>query len=115
MRRRLVSLSAFWRNNHRQGVGITLTEDFGDLDEVLQIITSNYELMYREAVRESEVAELVSDLFAQLEAIGLADKSKPMPIHNVLLAIGNIWLLEKYAFLRSDEFNGLLLGYAEHS
>ena len=41
-----------------------------------------------------------------MEAGGLNER-------NLFMATGNIWLLEKYGFLHSDEFNGLLLAYVE--
>ena len=111
--RKLIQLSAFWRNNHQRGIGITLIEQRGDLDDVLETLTNRYDLMYEEAVRESRVAQLLTDIYRQLELLGWMDKSKTIPRANLLLAIGGIWLLERYGFLEPDEFNGLALEFED--
>jgi hypothetical protein len=111
--RKLIQLSAFWRNNHQRGIGITLIEQRGDLDDVLETLTNRYDVMYEEAVRESRVAQLLTDIYRQLELLGWMDKSKTIPRANLLLAIGGIWLLERYGFLEPDEFNGLTLEFED--
>lgn len=108
--RKLIQLSAFFRNDKPNGIGVTLTEDIGDLDYILRIITDNYDVMYREAVLHSTVHELVDDLLQQLLIVGVKkERSDP----ELFLAIGNIYLLSKYGFLRTDDFNGLMLTYVE--
>ena len=106
---RLVQLSALWQNDHLHGIDVTLTRKFGDLDELVATLTADYDRIYRDAVRESRAAELLTDVYTQLTSIGLADKTRPLPKVNLLSAIGRIWLLERHGFLQADEHNGLHL------
>ncbi len=106
--RKLIQISTFYRNDKPNGVGVTLPRELGDLDKVLNDLTTNYDLMWRQSVYESDTAQLVMDLIQQLEAIGM---TKDFTIHLGLLAVGNVYLLEKVGHLKPDEFNGLQLVY----
>ena len=108
--RKLIQISAFYRNDKPNGVGVTLPRELGDLDKVLADLTTSYNLMWRQSVYESETAQLVTELVQQLEAIGT---TKDFTFRLGLLAVANIWLLEKIGHLKSDEFNGLQLIYAD--
>lgn len=113
MKRKLVQMSAFYRNDRYDGVGLTLTSDFGDLDHVLFHITTSYDLMYREAIQKGDLRRLIRDLFKQLDAIGIEPKTKKPDNIDLVIVFGNVYLLEKYKFLRGDEYNGLQLAYME--
>lgn len=106
--RTLMQISAFYRNDQPNGIGITLTNDL-PLDTILLELRTNYDLMWRQSTFESEQAQLTKDLFGQLEFIGR--NKKPLGMHLALMAIGNIYLLEKIGALEGDEFNGLQLIY----
>ena len=106
---RLVQLSALWRSDHQNGIGVTLTREFGDLDDLIATLTDDYDRIYQDAVRESRAAQLLTDVYAELATIGFADKTRPLPKSNLLSAVGKIWLLERQGFLQPDEHNGLHL------
>jgi len=106
---RLVQLSAMWQKNQWHGIEVTLTRDFGDLDGLMATMTEDCDRLYRNAVRESRAAELLTDVYSQLASIGLADKSGPLSKRNRISAISKIWLLERQGFLQPDEYNGLRL------
>jgi len=110
--KKLIQISAFWKNDKPNGIGLTLTDDL-PLDSILQEIQTNYDLMWRQSVIESETATLVRDLFAQLEFIG--KNKKPLGMELALMALGNIWLLENFGFIKPDEFNGLFLAHISDS
>jgi hypothetical protein len=106
----LIQISAFWRNDKEDGIGVTLTQDLGDLDQVVAILKVSYDAMWRDAVYQSTTVPLVDDLVSQLRTIG---RSKPhVKLETSFLVIGNVYLLEKTGFLKPDEFNGLQLLYA---
>ena len=107
----LLSISAFWKNNLPNGIGLTLTDEL-PLDTILREITTNYDLMLRQSIAESETGQLTKDLIAQLEFIGR--NKKPLGFEMALMAVGNIWLLEKMGVLVEDEFNGLQLVYRSY-
>lgn len=114
MKRKLVQMSAFYKNNMPNGIGLTLESNFGDLDHILFHITTSYDLMYREAVQTSTLKKLVDDLFMQLNAVGHMPKtSKPENV-DLVIVFGNVYLLERYKFLESDEYNGLQLAYMDN-
>jgi hypothetical protein len=108
--RKLIQISAFFRNDKSNGIGLTLPRELGDLDKVLLELITSYDLMWRQSVYESETAQLVTELVQQLEAIG---STKDFTLHLGLLAVGNVYLLEKVGHLKSDEFNGLQLVYVD--
>jgi hypothetical protein len=111
--KRLVQVSAFYRNDEPDGVGVSLFEDFDDpyLDEVFNGIKSNYDKMWRVAVFESDTRKLIDELKGQLESIGSANKE--VSVAKAAIVIGNVYMLEKLGELVPDEYNGLWLAYME--
>lgn len=109
--RKLTRLSAFWERNQPHGIDITLHDNDGDLDDLLESVTQQFDHLYARAAHESRLAELLTDVYSALQSIGLADKSRPVPQSNRVSAIAGIWLLERYGFLQPDEFNGLELEF----
>jgi hypothetical protein len=69
-------------------------------------------MLWRGSVRDSETAQLASELLEQLDTLG-RDKGD-LTFQLGLIAIGNIYLLEKIGSLKPDEYNGLQLVYIEH-
>ena len=111
--KRLVQVSAFYRNDKPEGVGVSLFEDFDYpyLDDVFNGIKSNYDEMWKQSVYESDTRKLINELVAQLDAIG--SSKRELSISQAALVIGNVYLLEKLGELVSDKFNGLWLAYVE--
>jgi hypothetical protein len=108
---KLIQLSAFYRNDRPDGIGITLNRDFGNLDSMLEILQATYTLMWTEAQASNGLPELISDLRDQLDCVA---RQKPSySIQSVCLVIGNVWALEHFGQLKTDDVNGLFLAYAE--
>ena len=108
--RKLIQLSALYKNDQPDGVRLTLTEEFGDLDLLLSSIRDGWDGMWLRAVRHESTDSLVRSLREHLDEAGRSGK----PIQTTITAcrvIGDIYLLERVGALRSDEYNGLLLAY----
>lgn len=108
--RKLIQLSAFYKNDQPNGVGLTLTEEFGDLDLLFSSIRDGWDGMWLRAVHYGSTGALVRSLHEHLDEIGQSGK----PIGTLITAcrvIGDIYLLERVGELKSDEYNGLLLAY----
>jgi len=106
---KLLAISAFYRNNEPQGIGITITHEVGNLDQVFRLLKDSYDAMWEESEADDETDTLTADLFAQLQAIG---QSKPCSDpRKMLLVIGNVYLLERVGALITDEFNGMQFLY----
>jgi hypothetical protein len=110
--RRLMQISAFYKNDSPKGLGLTLTEDAGDLNRIISVLQEHWDLMWRESVANSESGQLVNDLRGQLNA--LSGSKDELSFEQGLLVIGNVYLLEKTGSLKPDEYNGLQLVYCEH-
>ena len=104
---KIIQLSAFYRNDKPDGVGVTLTEELGDLDHAFWQLRDSYDAMWREELDNATTATLVADLLGQLDEIGQNKSHLELPM--ALLVIGNVWLLEKIGALKADEFNGIQL------
>src|SRR5688572_27953806 len=110
-KRKLLAVSVFYRNNVPGGLGFTLTEDLGSLEQIIEALSDHYEKMYRQAVQRSELKQFIEDLFAQLDQLG--QRKESLPLRDLLIATGNVMLLEKYGFIKGDEFNGMQYCYIE--
>lgn len=62
--------------------------------------------MWDEAKANDEIDSLVEDLFAQLNAIGATPMGERTE-RALMLALGNIYLLEREGYIRADEYNGV--------
>ena len=111
-KRTLFQISVFWRNDQPDGIGVTLTHDFGDLDLIFNTISEQWDEMYREAVYHDSTETLVRDLFVQLEQLRHVHRGA-IDFQSVGILIGNIYLLEKLGRLPKNDFNGVLLAYVE--
>lgn len=108
--RKLVQLSAFYKNDQSNGVRLTLTEEFGDLDLLFSSIRDSWDGMWLRAVRLENTESLVRSLREHLDEVGHSSE----PIRTLITAyrvIGDIYLLERVGELKSDEYNGLLFAY----
>ena len=110
---KLQAISVFYRNDQPNGIGLTLTDAFGPLERVIDTLADHYELMYREAVQRSELRQLIKDLFGQLDHFSSPENKNRLKLKDILLVIGNVILLEKYGFIKADEFNGMQYCYTE--
>lgn len=110
--RKLVQISVFWRNDEPDGIGVTLTQNFGDLDFILNTIVEQWDEMYREAVYHDSTEKLIQDLLRQLEQLRTVDKQL-LDFQAIGILIGSIHLLEKLGRLPKNDFNGVLLAYVE--
>jgi hypothetical protein len=104
---RILQISVFYKNNLPGGVGLTLGEPF-DLDEVMKTITTANDAMWVEAAASNGLRALISDLRAQLTGIGQKGQRS---LTDALLAIGNVYLLEKHGHMKIDDWNGLLIAH----
>lgn len=108
---RLISIAAFWKNDRPEGIGFTITDDAGDLDAILKDLQESWTLMWNEAQALDDLPRLVTDMRDQLRGIG--QRRGHLTVKDMLLAIGNIWLLESRGHMVTDEYNGLSLAYVE--
>lgn len=105
----LVSVSAYFRNDKTGGVGVTITQEAfapGRLEPSIQELFESWSAMWDEAKENDGVDALVQDLFSQLNAIGRKPVAERTD-HDLLLSLGNVYLLEREGYIRSDEFNGI--------
>ena len=63
--------------------------------------------MWHESVSRSTQTELIYGLKSQLRAIGEIRSRRQMDYKEIIVAVGNIWLLEKIGEIQPDEFNGM--------
>lgn len=109
----LHQVSVFYKNDQPNGIGFTLTDAFGPLENVIDTLEQHYEQMYREAVQQSELQALIKDLFDQLDYFSRPEQKKNLQLKDMLIVIGNVMLLQKYGFIKPDEFNGMQYAYVE--
>ena len=107
--KRLIQISAFYKNDKPTGIGISIDQSFGNLDDLLIILTASYNAMWAECQENGSLPDLISDLRLQLLEMG---ETRPhYGIEEMSLIVGNIYLLEKMGQMVTDEFNGLQLVY----
>ena len=108
----LFQISAFWRNDQPDGIGVTITDEAFTvpLTEIMDEIMENYWQMWVEAENEGTTDELVSDLVAQLTDVSRRRES--LDISDAVWVIGNIWLLERVGYIKADEYNGCVFAAA---
>ncbi len=107
--KKLLQISAFYKNDQPGGIGITLDDGFCDLDEFMKIIEVHYDLMWDETQKANDLPNLIQMLRDQLAAI--ADNKPHYDYAAVSMIVGNVYLLEQHGQMLSDEFNGLQLIY----
>ena len=104
---KLETVAFFWRNDQPDGIGAKVG-GFEGLEKSLLGVCTNYIKMYE---AEPDKTVLVRDLLAQLAEFG-ADKKKFNTPRQIIIAFGNVWLLETIGAIRPDEFNGCIIGWS---
>jgi len=113
MKKKLLSLSAYYKNNKKRGLGFTVMAKNSSLNDQIEEWIKNYEGDWKTSNKE-EQKKIVKTYFEQLEhfaklrGTGREHKMKPQ---DQMLCIINIWFLENYGFLKSDEYNGCKFVY----
>jgi hypothetical protein len=102
-KKRIWQISVFYKNKLPGGVGLTLREPL-DLDHMMKTITTANDAMWAEAVESNTLRTLIRDMHAQLAGIG---QEPQRSLTHALLALGNVYLLEKHGRMEIDEGNGL--------
>ena len=95
----LFQISAFYQNDKRDGIGVTITDEalIVPLTDIMDEIIENYWKMWVEAQDQGKTEQLVSDLIAQLTYASRRRKS--LGIRDAAWVIGNIWLLERVGYI----------------
>lgn len=107
-RPRLLSISAFYKNDGPAGIGLQVLEDYvPDLHLLMLEIAITYRLLWRAAVIDGTQHLAIRDSLAALEARGRQRKRRPPTEEDVVSILGNVWLLEEIGMIRSDEYNGM--------
>lgn len=105
---RLLSVSAFYKNDLPRGIGIQLLQDYApDLNRFMLEIAVAYRLMWRASVIDGTQHLLIRDSVTRLDALGRRDKQQPLSDSDVTSIIGNVWLLEEVGMIHSNEYNGM--------
>jgi hypothetical protein len=86
--KKLLQISAFYKNDVEEGLGITLTEDFCGLGEFMQIITLHYDLMWTMSqkandlpVAPARMRSALSLITRRLRNTAYALPSPTLPLH----------------------------------
>jgi hypothetical protein len=108
-KRRIWQISVFYKNKLPSGVGLTLCQPL-DLDHLMETITTANDAMWAEAAASNTLPALIRDLRAQLTGIGQAAQRS---LTHGLLALGNVYLLEKHGRMKTDDWNGLSIIYRD--
>lgn len=76
---RLLSISAFYKNDHPGGTGIQLLQDYvPDLNRFMLEIAVAYRLMWRASVIDGTQHLLIRDSVTRLDALGRRGKQQPL-------------------------------------
>jgi len=103
MARKLISISLFWENDKPHGLGKTLNNDDGTLQDLFDQLVAEYE-------QNMEPDHLAGFL----EQIKDAAKHKhSLTPEYVLPLMANMFMLEKHKVIVPDEFNGLLFHWQD--
>jgi hypothetical protein len=60
--KKLLLISAFYRNDKPDGLGFSMDLSYGDLDGIWNLLTSSYDAMWSDSVYDDETAQLIADL-----------------------------------------------------
>ena len=98
----LLSIAGFWKNDQPDGVGVQiLCEAFSvPLEVIWREIMESWQKMWDE---EDDKDQLVLHMTNQIRVAG----SHGVSLEESLIVLGNIWLLERYGYIKADEFNGM--------
>ncbi len=105
----LLRVSAFYKNDTPNGIGIVIENTNLDLEEYIYKYLINYEQAWEDA-DDAQRDIFIKAYFDQLNYIAKVRSEDRDPEHKFLCVI-NIMFLEKYGFLKADNFNGCELVY----
>lgn len=105
----LLRASALYKNDTQNGIGIILINTTGDLEEILITGIENYEKAWDEADDDMR-KKYVSGYFQQLDYFSQF-RMEDRDYEQNITCFWNIFFLEKYGFLKADNFNGCAFLY----
>jgi hypothetical protein len=117
IKKNLVKVSAYYRSNVPDGLGISIMNINNNLDGIINGFIKSYEDDWKSAndKERKEIIEIyINQLnhYAKLRAEGREGERTDK---ESLICIMNIWFLENYGFLESDEYNGCVFLYKPFS
>lgn len=108
----LFCVAGFYRNDIPGGIGIVFKLLNDDLRKGFSSTTNIYEKTWAKSNSKQKEA-LVKLYFDQLQEYGTFDESSKTASLDFLMVV-NIWFLERYGYLKSDEYNGCILSYTDN-
>lgn len=105
----LLRVEAFYKNDTPNGLGVVIENTSLDLEENIY----NYLVSYEQAWNDADNTQremFIKTYFDQLNYIANI-KPEDRDSEHVFLCVINIMFLEKYGFLKPDNFNGCQLVY----
>ena len=100
----LIKISAFYKNDTPNGIGVLFPDVNTELENNLTDSMKRYEDAW-ESANDDLRKEYVQGYFNQLEHFSQF-RSQGRSIQENLMCVINIWFLEKYGFLQTDNYNG---------
>jgi hypothetical protein len=115
MEKQLLSVSAFYRNDQPDGIGVSISAELFQPGKLEEIINQLFKDSDADWINHS-YEENLDHYFGQLRAL-VKDKGKmKKPIKEIgdaVLVISCVYSLEQHGPLQSDEFNGIQLIYVQ--
>jgi hypothetical protein len=103
---KILTVSVFFKANEPNGIRFTLTQDVGDLNELVALVEEGYDAMWRDARDHHTTEHLIAKIKRELAVVSLTDE---IDLVTTLLTIGGVYLLETHGMLESDEYNGVMI------
>ena len=113
MKKKLLRVSAYYKNNQTLGLGITIGNAESTLNEMVEKLINSYEADWNSS-NKTERKKTVKHYFGQLKhyaKLRAEGKGEKITQEESIICIINIWFLENYGFLKSDEYNGCVFFY----
>ncbi len=109
--KKLLKVSALYKNDTNNGLGIIIVNTNGDLEDAVVEGIEIYEKAWEDA-DENMRKEFVTGYFAQLNHYSQCPAENRSQEEN-FTCLWNIYFLEKYGFLETDNFNGFIFLYEQ--
>jgi hypothetical protein len=101
----ITQISAFWRNDKPDGIGVSFTPDTVDLEALADSIEGYITDM--PATMAADPITTPQFLLSQLAEIGKIDRST-RGVEATMVAVLNIAYLERIGIIKPDNFNGMM-------
>jgi hypothetical protein len=102
--KRLIQISAFWKNDKPGGLGVSYTENVDVLFEIMRAQVAAYNTFDRPTI--------IADLQSQMEEYRQERlNGRTIPDDMLVILVANIMFLEEVGALAADEFNGMMYAY----